>query len=370
MLKESSFESLNISDSDTSGAQQCGSPGPKRAQKGASCRDMSNSEKPLTAKAQTFVVNGHSGINLASYRTERSQSLFRRLLVSALFVLGAGYALNSVPVILMFHYRFSQLSLSSFQNVLAVIGMLLIMFASVIFIALGVLVVVGAIKYSLGDFSRGIVVVGVFLGSLYLLCLGVGSVLLISESSWGAVLLTVSPMLFMTAIACHASSTRRAKLVGSVVGLLGGIIFTLALSPAFRVQIFKLVFTEWDVLVPGPFMSMAVVEGPALAVGSLAALFHSMLDENGENPVKYALYPIAALVYGFGMVIGPLVLSLSFLNLLWKAPWLGPLHNAPDLISSTITFWSASLVILIIGGILLILASLAGFYHALSTAKE
>ncbi len=341
----------------------------KSTQRDASCRDVSNSEKPLTAEAQTFVVNGHSGINLESYKTEGSQSLFRRLLVSALLVLGAGYALNNVPVILMFHYRFSQLSLSSFQNVLAVIGMLLIMFASMIFIALGVLMVVGAIKYSLGDFSRGIVIVGVFLGSLYLLCLGVGSVLLISESNWGAVLLTASPMFFLTAIACRASSTRRAKLVGSVVGLLGGIIFTVALSPVFRVQIFKLVFTEWDVLVPGPFMSMAVVEGPALAFGSLAALFHSMLDENGENPVKYALYPIATLVYGFGIIIGPLVLSLSFLNLLWKAPWLGPLHNAPDLISNTITFWSASLVILIIGGILLILASLAGFYHALSTVK-
>lgn len=250
------------------------------------------------------------------------------------------------------------------------IGILSIMLASVIFIALGVLVVVGAIKYSLGDFSRGVVVVGVFLGSLYLLCLGVGSVLLISDTNWGAILLTTSPMFFLTAIACHVSSSPRAKLVGSLVGLLGGIIFAFAVSPVFRVEIFKLVFTEWDVSVPGPFMSMAVVEGPALAIGSLAALFYSTLDKNGENPVKYVLYPIATLTYGFGTVIGPLVLSLSFLNLLWKAPWLGPLHNAPDLITNTITFWSASLVILIIGGLMLILASLAGFYHALSTVEE
>ncbi|UCG59010.1 MAG: hypothetical protein JSU70_05775 [Phycisphaerales bacterium] len=307
---------------------------------------------------------------MESHKTARSQPFFRKLLVSALLVLGAGYALNSVPAILMFHYRFSQLSLSSFQNVLDMIGILSIMFASVIFIALSVLVVVGAIKYSLGDFSRGVVVVGVFLGSLYLLCLGVGSVLLISDTNWGAILLTTSPMFFMTAIACHVSSSPRAKLVGSLVGLLGGIIFAFAVSPLLRVEIFKLVFTEWDVSVPGPFMSMAVVEGPALAIGSLAALFYSTLDKNGENPVKYVLYPIATLTYGFGIVIGPLVLSLSFLNLLWKAPWLGPLHNAPDLLSNTITFWSASLVILIIGGIMLILASLAGFYHALSTVKE
>jgi len=329
-----------------------------------------NSEKPLTAEAQTCVVKMRSGIHLESHRTEGSPSFLRKLLVSALFVLGAGYALNSVPMILMFHYRFSQLSISSFQNVLDMIGILLIMFASVIFIALGVLVVVGAIKYYLGDFSRGIVVVGVFLGSLYLLCLGVGSVLLISETDWGAVLLTISPMFFMTAIACHVLNTRRAKLVGSLLGLLGGTLFAFAVSPAFRVQIFKLVFTEWDVSVPGPFMSLTVVEGPALAFGSLAALFHSMLEENGENPVKYLLYPIATLAYGFGLVIGPLVLSLSFLNLLWKAPWLGPIHNAPGLVFSTITFWSASLVMLIIGGILLILTSFAGFYLALSTVKE
>jgi len=329
-----------------------------------------NSEKPLRAEAQTFVVKMQSGIQLERRKTEGLQSLLCKLLSIALSVLGAGYVLNSVPIILMFHYRFSQLSISSFQNVLDMIGILLIMFGSVIFIALGVLVVVGAIKYYLEDFSRGIVVVGVFLGSLYLLCLGVGSVLLISETDWGAVLLTISPMFFMTAIACHMLSTPRAKLVGSLLGLLGGIIFAFAVSPVFRVQIFKLVFTEWDVSVPGPFMSMAVVEGPALAFGSLAALFHSVLEENGQNPVKYVLYPIATLAYGFGMVIGPLVLSLSFLNLLWKAPWLGPIHNAPDLVFNTITFWSASLVILIIGGILLILASFAGFYLALSTIKE
>jgi hypothetical protein len=312
----------------------------------------------------------HSGIHLGRRKAEGLQSFLRKLLLSALFVLGAGYALNSVPMILMFQYRLSQLSISSLQNVFDMTGILLIIFASVIFIALGVLVVVGAIKYYLGDFSRGIVVLGVFLGSLYLLCLGMGSVLLTSGTDVGAVLLTISPMFFMTAIACHVLGTYRSKLVGSLLGLLGGIIFAFAVSPAFRVQIFKLVFTEWDVSVPGPFMSLAVVEGPALAFGSLAVFFHFMLEENGETPVKFLFYPIATLAYGFGLVIGPLVLSLSFLNLLWKAPWIGPIHNAPGLVFSTITFWSASLVMLIIGGILLILTSFAGFYLALSTIKE
>ena len=118
-------------------------------------------------------------------------------------VLGAGYALNSVSMVIMFEYRFSQLSISSAQNVLEMSGILLFILASVVFISLGVLLIVGAIKYYRGSFSSGIVVLGVLLESFYLLCLGIGSVLLTSEIDLGVVLLIISPMLFMAAIAAY-----------------------------------------------------------------------------------------------------------------------------------------------------------------------
>jgi hypothetical protein len=48
----------------------------------------------------------------------------------------------------------------------------------------------------------------------------------------------------------------------------------------------------------------------------------------------------------------------------WKAPWLGPLYGVPSWVVDTTIFWSASLVLLEIGGILLILSSCLGFVFA------
>ena len=216
-------------------------------------------------------------------KTEGLQSFLRKLLLGTLTVLGAGYALNSVSMVIMFEYRFSQLSISSAQNVLEMSGILLFILASVVFISLGVLLIVGAIKYYRGSFSSGIVVLGVLLGSFYLLCLGIGSVLLTSEIDLGVVLLIISPMLFMAAIAAYTLGSYRTEFIGSILGLLGGILFTFAIFPTFGLQIFKLVFIEWDVPFPGPFMSLAVVEGPALVLGSSAVFVHSMLARYREG---------------------------------------------------------------------------------------
>lgn len=285
-------------------------------------------------------------------------------------VLGVGYALNGVSMITLFEYRFSQLSISSVENVLEMSGILLFMVACVVFITLGVLLVVGAIKYYRQSFSRGIIVLGALLGSSYLLCLGIGSVLLTSEINLGAVFLTMSPMLFMVAIASHMVGLHRAEFIGSVLGLLGGILFAFAIFPSFGLQIFELAFTEWNVPFPGPFLSFAVVEGPALVLGSSALFLYSIVGRNAEGQEKYILFPVATLVYGIGLFIGPLILSLSLLDLLWKAPWVGPIHNAPSWVFGMVTFWSASLVMLVLGGILLILSSYVGFFLALSVIKK
>jgi len=298
-------------------------------------------------------------------------SILRKLVLSTLTVLGGGYVLNSVPMIVMFQYRFSQLSISSVQNVFEITGILLFMLASVVFSTLGVLLIVGGIKYYQNSLSRGVLALCALLGSFYLLCLGIGSVLLTSETNLGAIFLTISPMLFMTAIAAYLLGSYRSEVISSILGFLGGTLFTFAIFPTFGLQIFQLALIDWDVPFLGPFMSFTFIEGLALVLGSSAAFGYSMLARHRKGLVKYVFYMIATLVYGVGLFVGSLILSLSFLNLLWKAPYPGQvLSNAPSWIIGTVTFWSTSLVILVLGGILLILSSFAGFVLAFRVVKE
>ena len=304
-------------------------------------------------------------------KAKGSQSIFRKLVLSTLIVLGGGYVLNSVPMIVIFQYRFLQLSISSVQSVLEMTGILLFMLASVVFSTLGVLLIVGGIKYYQDNLSRGVLALGALLGSFYLLCLGIGGVLLTSETNLGAIFLTISPMLFMTAIAAYLLGSYRSEMISSILGFLGGTLFTFAIFPTFGLQIFQLALIDWGVPFLGPFMSFTVIEGLALVLGSSAAFGYSMLARHRKGLVKYVFYPIATLVYGVGLFVGPLILSLSFLDLLWKAPYPEQvLSNTPSWILGTMTFWSASLVILVLGGILLILSSFAGFVLALSVVKE
>lgn len=284
-------------------------------------------------------------------------------------ILGAGYVLTNVSMVIMFQYYFSQLSISSVQNVLEMSGILLYMLASVVFIVLGVLLIVGGIKYYRGYISRGTVALAALLGTFYLNCLGIGSVLLAPQIDFGGILLTLSPVFFMAAIAAHSVQSYRFELAGSILGLVGAFFFMFAVHPAFTYQIFKLAFVEWNVPFPSPFMSLAIVEGPALVLGSSAVFVHSVLS-HGKGRGAYVFYPMATLAYGIGLFVGPLILSLSFLDLLWKAPWLGPLHNAPSWVSGTATFWSASLLVLTLGGALLVFSSFIGFYLAASVVKE
>jgi len=301
---------------------------------------------------------------LGRRKVRESQSILRKLVLSTLIVLGGGYALNSAPMIIMYEHRFSQLSISSVESVLEMTGILLFMLASVVLSTLGVLLIVAAIKYYRGRLSREII-------SFYILCLGIGNVLLTSETSPGAIFLTISSMLFMIAVAAYLLGSYRFKVISSVLGFVGGILFTFAIFPPLSLQILQLALDDLWVPFLGPFMSFTVIEGPALVIGSSAALGHSMLARHRKGPEEYVFYSIATLVYGVGLFVGPLILSLSFLDLLWKAPYSGEiLFNAPPWVLSTVTFWSASLVMLMLGGILLILTSFIGFVLAFSTTKK
>jgi len=190
---------------------------------------------------------------------------------------------------------------------------------------------------------------------------------LASEMSLSVVLLVISPILVMVSAAVYTVPSFPYRLVASLLGIVSGILLAIAI---FNLQPLQLVLTEakgWDVPFLGPFMSMALLEGMVLILGSIAAPVHSLLSERKTKPMSHLLFSIIGLVYGIGLFVGGLLLSFSFLNLVWKAPWVLALSEVPRWVFNIVIFWSASLVVLEIGGIILIISSCLGFAFA---AKE
>jgi len=295
------------------------------------------------------------------------QFFLHKLVFGTLTILGAGYILANLAMVAMLIYFLSLYSMTSVQVIVTMSGLLLFLFASILLIAVGILLIFAGIRSYKGSVSKGMVVLGVLLGSFYLLCLSVGSVLLSPELNVYVILLILSPIFLMLGTAAYVLRSFRSRLLGSILGVVGGVLLAIVV---FTTQIFKFAFIGWDVPFLGPFMSMAFVEGAAIILGAIGVFVHSVLAENRKGPVTYIFLPIATLIYGIGVFIGPLILSFSFLDLLWKAPWVGPLHDAPSWVLGTMTFWSASLVMLEIAGILLIVTSYVGFFFAFSAIEK
>jgi hypothetical protein len=94
----------------------------------------------------------------------------------------------------------------------------------------------------------------------------------------------------------------------------------------------------------------------------VAAFINAVVGENIEGkPLAHAAVLTIALVYGVGVLVGSLVLSMSLWDLVWKSPWLGPLNGVPGWVVSTVVFWSASLFLIDIGGIMLVVTACLGF---------
>jgi len=226
-------------------------------------------------------------------------------------------------------------------------------------VALGVLFILGAVKFYERSPIKGIVLLGVMLGSFYLLCLGVGSTLLLPEINLAAFMLVVAPILVAVSAAIHTSPSTRFRIVGSVLGIVGSIILGYAI---FNFRTSDLIFS-WNISFIGPFMSLVVLESAAVVLGSVAASVNSVFDQLEERPFTHITVILVALVYGVGAFIGSLMLSMSIWDLIWKSPWVGPLHGISEWTMSTVVFWSASLVLMDIGGMLLIAGACLGFIH-------
>jgi hypothetical protein len=282
------------------------------------------------------------------------------LVLAAASLLGVSYIVVNVPVVVLLGYRFSQIPISSMENVNALAGTTLFLMASVLLMVLGCFLIVGGLQYYRGGAHEGVIFLGSLLGSFYLLCLGMGSLLLVSQVNISVMLLTVSPVLVMGAVAIYMGRLTPFKLVGSVLGIIGGVLLAIAV---FNHQTLELVF-DWGIPFPGPFMSVAAMEAMVMVLGPVTGFIYFVLSGHREKPVAHTFLSIVALVHGVGTFIGSQVLAFNFLNYLWKAPWVGPFHGIPSWIFNTVVFWSAGLFLLMTGGIVLIVSSCMGFIFA------
>jgi len=282
----------------------------------------------------------------------------RKMVLAALTMLGVGYIMVNVPVMILLGYSWSTIPISSQANIAAISGRVLFIMASAISSGLGIVIVFAGVKFYEGNPTKGTAFIGALLASFYLLCLGIGSTLLLPSGNFTGFLLLVAPIFTMFGAAALMVPRSRFKLAGSVSGIVGGALLAYAL---FNARIFELAF-DWGIPFTGPFMSLLPLEAISVILCPVAALIHSIVGANREErPLAHASILLAALVYGIGLFVGSLVLSMNLWNLVWKSPWIGPLNGLPDWVISTVVFWSASLFLIDLGGIILIIAACLGF---------
>ncbi len=286
------------------------------------------------------------------------EQLFRKTSLAAMTMLGIGQILVNAPVAILIGYSVSTIPIASQADVEAIAGRILFLIASSISIALGLLIIFGAVQFYERSRVRGLTFLGISLGSFYLLCLGTGSTLLLSETNAAALALTMAPLVAVTGAALYTSSSSRLRLAGSIVGILGGVAMAYSI---LNLRVLDLVF-GWDIPFTGPLLALPILEGVAVVMAPIAATAYTVSSMTGnERPVQQVFPLLVALVYGLGAFIGSLVLSMSFWNWIWKSAWIGPFHGLPEWFINMIVFWSASLVLIDIGGILLVAVACLGF---------
>jgi len=307
-------------------------------------------------------------LNPSSQKNETNtmQSIMRKLVLAAGIIVGIGYILVNIGGAIMIGYSLSSLSIIT-SEILPISGAVLFLVAQIVIVVTGIFLILGGLQYfKVGDPPQGVMFFGTLLASFYLLCLGIGSELLLTQLNFNIILLIVAPITVMVGTAIYMIPSFRLRLIGSILGIVGGILLAFVmLDPPTLQLVLGGMDNMWnDVPFSGPFMSMSFLEGMAIVLGSVAALVHSIFAERKEDLLTHVIFAIAGLVYGIGLFVGSLVLSFSFLDLLWKAPWLGPFYDAPDWVFGTGVFWSASLLILVIGGVVLIVCACLGFAFA------
>jgi len=291
-------------------------------------------------------------------RESRLELFFRKTALAAITVLGIGYVLVNAPVAILIGYSVSTIPIASQANVGAIAGRLLVLMGLSISILLGVLFVFGAVQFYERGKVKGIAFLGVSLACFYLLCIGVGSMLLFPEANLASLTMIVAPLIVVASAALYPSSNSSFRLLGSFSGIVGGIVLGYAI---FNLRTLDLVFA-WDIPFTGPFLSLVILESAAVVLAPTAAAAYAIISHaNGERRIPHMFTLLVALVYGLGTFVGSVLLSMSFWNWIWKSPFIGPFQGLPEWFIDMIVFWSASLVLMDAGGLLLIAVACLGF---------
>ena len=299
-------------------------------------------------------------IQIERTQASRVEMLLRKIVLAALTMLGIGYVLVNVSVAVLIANSIATIPIDSQANISAIAGRLLFFMGSIIAAALGVLFIFGAVHFYERSQTKGTVFLGVLLGSFYLLSLGVGSTFLLPETNLPTLMQIIAPILIAVSAAAHTTPNTRFRIFGSALSITGGVALAYAI---FNFPTLDLIFA-WNLPFSGPFMALTVLESAAVIIGSVAACVNSLFDEYFDaRPFSHVSILLVALVYGIGVFMGSLVLSMSLWDLIWKSPWLGPLSNISEWVMSTVVFWSASLILMDIAGILLIAGACLGFIH-------
>ena len=289
------------------------------------------------------------------------EGALRKLVLGATTLLGVGYVAVDIPIVVLLGYQYTQIPIDSATHIGELAGITLFLMASILLMILGCFFIIGGLQFYRGGAHQGVLFLGSLLASFYLLCLGLGSLLMVSQLNLSVILLIVSPVLVMGAAAMYMGHSSPFKLIGSVLGIAGGTCLAFAI---FNHHILEPVF-DWGVPFPGPFMSIAAMEAIVVILGPVTAFIYTILAERREEPVAHAFLSMVALIFGIGMFIGSQVLAFSFLDLLWKAPYEGEiLYDLPRWFFGTVAFWNASLFLLMIGGLILVASSCVGFIFA------
>jgi hypothetical protein len=231
------------------------------------------SDKSSVTKAELLaVLKPEKAVPLPKPEMRDIKWTIRRFVPLTTTVLGLGYILPNIAIVIILSYILSQTSISSLQMITQISGIVLFLMASIVMIVIGGALIFGGIRYNKREQSpRGIIFIGVLFASFYLLCLGVGSALLLSEINLNVGLLIVGPIFIMVSAAVYMVPSLASRLIGHTLGIIGG--FLLAIV-TFNFQIFE-VATGWDVPFPGPFMSLTVMEGIAMILGTIAVAVYS-----------------------------------------------------------------------------------------------
>jgi hypothetical protein len=293
-----------------------------------------------------------------------SDSIVSKIILVSIVMLGVGFVASNIATVVLTGYELSETVISSSENAIRFSGLTLFLIAFVVMLIIGVFIIIGGTQFNIDETPpRRIVWFGLQIASIYLLCLGIGS-LFLSEMQQGLVLL-VGSVLIMVGTGVYISGSHVTKTIGSGIWAAGGIL--LAYSN-FQLSPLELIF-NWEVPFTGLFFSMPTTEAIAILIVSLGVVVHTFCSEilELESHLNKPILCAVGIIFGVGVFAGSLQFCLNILNHVWKAEWLPPFYGLPDWVMNTLVYWAASTVVLEIGAILLIVASCLGFVE---TIKE